>query len=170
VASNPCLAVGQQQLALFCHTTGQRAALALPGCDVVFVQGHITDNQVLSQRPGYINVILIQSRGAACTDMDLCFQCQQNPGQGLFLECRSLLGHFGGCCDNCKWCDHVACCTLTFALADNDDSSDSEVDDNDGDCTRSIKSEAKDDGCPRRKLLGRVDASGSETQVDPWVL
>ena len=60
-APSPVLAVGQQQLAHFCHAPGQRAALALPGCDVAFVRGRITGNQVLSQWPRYINVILIQS-------------------------------------------------------------------------------------------------------------
>jgi len=71
----PSLAVGQQQLAPFCHSVGQRAALALPGHDVIFVQGHITANQVLSQQPGYINAILIQSQGAAHMGKDLCFHC-----------------------------------------------------------------------------------------------
>jgi hypothetical protein len=170
-AAIPTLAVGQQQLAPFCHSQVQRAALTLPGYDVVFVQGHITGNQVLSQRPGYINAILIQSRRVACVDNDSCFQCCTNRDRGPFLECCSLNRHFSGCCGNCKWHDHAACCTLTFVLVDNDDSPDSGADDNDdGDCTiLAIKSEAKDDGC-RRKLLGGVDASGSGTQADPFVL
>ena len=60
---------------------------------------------------------------------------------------------------------------LTFAPADNNDSPDSGADDDNGDCTRPIKSEAKDDGHLSGKLLlGGVDSSGSGTQSDPWVL
>ena len=141
----------------------QRVVLALPGQDVAFVRGRITGAQVLSQRPGYINAILIQSRGASCTGDDSCFQCRTNPGRGPFLECRSINGHFGGCCGNCKWRDHAACCTLTFVLVDNDDSLDSRADGDDENCTILIKLEAKDDGRLGGKLLGRVDASGART-------
>jgi uncharacterized protein DUF3716 len=154
----------------------QRAVLALPGRDVAFVQGRITGNQVLSQRPGYINAILIQSRGASRTDDDACFQCRTNPGRGPFPECRSVDGHFGGCCGNCKWRDHAARCTLTFAQPDSDEGPDSGADDDDndraGNRTRAIKSEANEDG-PRldgKLLLGGVETSGSGSREDPFVL
>jgi hypothetical protein len=170
-AAVPTLAVGQQQLAPFCHSQVQRAALTLPGRDVAFVRGRITGNQVLSQRPGYINAILIQSRGVARVGDDSCFQCRTNCDRGPFPECRSLNGHFGGCCGNCKWRDYAARCTLTFVSVDNDDGPDSRADDNDEEdrTIPLIKSEAKDDG-RGRKLLGGVDASGSGTQADPFVL
>jgi hypothetical protein len=145
----------------------QRAVLALPGQDVAFVQGRITGAQVLSQRPGYINVILIQSRGASCTGDDSCFQCRTNPGRGPFLECRSINGHFGGCCGNCKWHDHVARCTLTFVPVDNDRDLDSEADNDDRDRTRPVKSEANDEGSC---LLGGAGVSGSGLQADSIVL
>jgi hypothetical protein len=34
--------------------------------------------------------------------------CLNYQRQGLcpFPECRHTLGHFGGCCGNCKWRDH----------------------------------------------------------------
>jgi hypothetical protein len=71
--------------------------------------------------------------------------------------------HFGRCCGNCKWQDHGARCTLTFVPVDSEDSPDSGADDSDGDRTKTIKSEAKDDGRLGGKLLGGVDASGSGT-------
>ena len=40
------------------------------------------------------------------------------------------------------------------------------MDNNNGDCTKSIKLEAKDNGHLSGKLLGRVDASRSRTQED----
>lgn len=60
---NPVLIVGGAQLRPFCYAPGQIAIFALPGADVVFVRGTITPAQVGSHRPGYINAILIQSRG-----------------------------------------------------------------------------------------------------------
>jgi hypothetical protein len=131
----------------------------------------------LSQRPGYINAILIQSRRASCTSDDTCFQCCTNPGQGPFLECRFVNRHFGRCCGNCKWRDYAACCTLTFAQPDSDEGPDSGADDNDnddctGNCTRAIKSEANKDGprLDRKLLLSGVESSGSGSREDPFVL
>jgi Protein of unknown function (DUF3716) len=125
----------------------------------------------LSQRPGYINTILIQSRGVARVGDDSCFQCRTNRDRGPFPECRSLNRHFGRYCGNCKWRDYAARCTLTFVSVDNDDGPDSRADDNDKEdrTIPLIKSEAKDDS-RGRKLLGGVDASGSGTQADPFVL
>jgi Protein of unknown function (DUF3716) len=166
-APSPTLAVGLGQLATFCHSNVQRAVLALLGQDVAFVRGRITGAQVLSQRPGYINAILIQSRGASRIGDDSCFQYRTNPGRGPFLECRSINGHFGGCCGNCKWRDHAARCTLTFVPVDNDGDSDSGADDDDRDRTRPVKSEANDEGS---RLLGGARVSGSGSQADPIVL
>jgi hypothetical protein len=145
-APSPTLAVGLGQLAPFCHSNVQRAVLALPGHDVAFVRGRITGAQVLSQRPGYINAILIQREGASRTGDDSCFQCRTNPGRGPLPECRSINGYFGGCCGNCKWRDHAARYMRTFVPVDNDGDSDSGADDNNKDRTRLVKLEANDEG------------------------
>jgi hypothetical protein len=130
----------------------------------------------LSQGPRYINAILIQSRRASRTGDDACFQCHTNPDRGPFPECRSIDGHFGGCYGNCKWRDHAARCTLTFAQPDSDEGLDSGADDDDndrtGNRTRAIKSEANEDG-PRldgKLLLSGVETSGSRSREDPFVL
>ena len=105
------------------HAPGQRAILALPGRDVEFVHGTITAAQISSHRPGYINAILIQSRGHA--PPRACRQCRSvRPGLRPFPECRSTPGHFGGACANCKWRDHGARCSLVTGDDDGDDGPD----------------------------------------------
>ena len=95
----------------FVHAPGQLAILALPGLDVEFVRGTITPVQIGSHRPGYINAILIQSRGQSVNPG--CLQCRSpRPGLRPFPECRATPGHFGGACANCKWRDHGARCSL----------------------------------------------------------
>jgi Protein of unknown function (DUF3716) len=85
--------------------------LALPRQDVVFVQEAITSNQIASHRPSYINAILIQSRGNVV--LNPCTACQgPRPGLRSFLECRRLLGHFGGCYGNYKWRDRASKCSV----------------------------------------------------------
>ncbi|OJD20098.1 hypothetical protein ACJ73_08569 [Blastomyces percursus] len=87
-----------------------REVLALPGQDVVFVRGAITEVQVRSHRPSYINVLLIQSRGQP--EPHACTACRDGPGFRPFPECRRVPGHFGGACGNCKWQDHAARCSV----------------------------------------------------------
>ena len=57
----------------------------------------------------YINVILIQSQSvlvsADCVNRQTC-------GMVLFLKCRHMSEHFSECCNNCKWCDHTAHCSV----------------------------------------------------------
>ena len=50
------------------------------------------------------------------------------PGLRPFPECRRAIGHFGGCCGNCKWRDHAARCSArddnNVVLSDDDDDDD----------------------------------------------
>jgi hypothetical protein len=87
----------------------QQAILLLPGQDVPYVPGRITQAQVASNRPSYINGILIQRAGAPHPQGN-CLNCQRR-GLMPFTECRRTIGHFGGCCGNCKWRDHARQCT-----------------------------------------------------------
>ena len=86
----------------------QQAILALPGRDVPYVPGRITQAQIASNRPSYINAVLIQRARWVHSQGD-CLNCQR---QGLrpFTECRRTQGHFGRCCGNCKWREHAAWC------------------------------------------------------------
>ncbi|EDN10720.1 predicted protein [Histoplasma mississippiense (nom. inval.)] len=71
----------------------------------------MTELQVRSHRPSYINAILIQSRGR--TEPHACLACRSaHPGLQPFPECRRLPGHFGGACGNCKWRDHAIRCSV----------------------------------------------------------
>ncbi|OJD22097.1 hypothetical protein ACJ73_06562 [Blastomyces percursus] len=92
------LFIAGQQLNLFAHSPQSRAVLALPGQDVVFVRGAITEVQVRSHRASYINALLIQSRGRP--EPHACTACRGGPGLRPFPECRRLPGHFGGACGN----------------------------------------------------------------------
>ena len=82
-------------MAAFVHSPQGRAVLALPGQDVVFVQGAITPKQVGSHRPSYINAILIQSRGNVV--LGPCTACQGSrpglrPVPGVPSSSRALPG------------------------------------------------------------------------------
>ncbi|KAK7985904.1 hypothetical protein PG988_003526 [Apiospora saccharicola] len=112
------LPVGGQQLAQFCHNNLQHAVLALPGFNVLVVRGFITQAQITSARPSYINGLLIASRGRL--EDPPCAKCARqmtlNGGYSTpFPRCVRLPGHFGGCCANCKWVDHASKCTKTDA-------------------------------------------------------
>ncbi|OJD24033.1 hypothetical protein ACJ73_04608 [Blastomyces percursus] len=96
-----------RQLNPFAHSPQSRAVLALPGQDVVFVRGAITEVQVRSHRQSYVNALLIQSRGQP--EPHACTACR---GGRPFPECRRVPGHFGGACGNCKWRDHAARCSV----------------------------------------------------------
>lgn len=102
------LIIGGQQLAPFVHTPGGRALLAMPGQNVHFNHGKFTVGQLFQHRPSYINALLIQSRGILCTD---CAYCAAPRTMPVFLECRRVPGHFGGCCGNCKWPDKAVRCS-----------------------------------------------------------
>ncbi|EDN08635.1 predicted protein [Histoplasma mississippiense (nom. inval.)] len=79
------LFVADQQLSPFTHSPQSRAVLALPGQDVPFVRGSMTELQVRSHRPSYINAILIQSRGR--TEPHACLACRSaHPGLRPFPQ------------------------------------------------------------------------------------
>ncbi|KAL2116690.1 hypothetical protein VTJ04DRAFT_8858 [Mycothermus thermophilus] len=95
------------------HET-QRALWRLPSREtIMFVQGWITAKHIASQRPSYINGLLIHSRGQDAAVA--CQQCQQKRERnalGPFLTCRILPGSFHNSCSNCKWFDNTAACSL----------------------------------------------------------
>lgn len=95
------------------HET-QRAVFRLPSREtILFVQGWITAKHIASQRPSYVNGLLIHSRGqdAALS----CVQCNEKRAKnalGPFLTCRVLPGSYHNSCSNCKWFDNTSACSL----------------------------------------------------------
>lgn len=87
--------------------------VALPAIDVEAWVGGVSERQVRTGRPSYINAILIQSRGSLnITPCEACTATLRRPvGPRPFTECRSLPGFCGGCCGNCKWRDYGAQCS-----------------------------------------------------------
>ncbi len=103
------LFVDQQQLTQYTHFSQTRVILVLLSVNVLFVQLHITLNQMRTHQLLYINTILIQSQ-SVLVSAD-CVNCQ-TCGMTLFLKCHCTLKHFSECCDNCKWRDHACCCFI----------------------------------------------------------
>jgi len=103
------LFVDQQQLAQYTHFSQTRAILVLLDVNVLFVQLHITLNQVRTHQLLYINAILIQSQGVLVSAG--CANCQAR-SMALFSECHHTPEHFSKCCSNCKWRDHTHCCSV----------------------------------------------------------
>jgi hypothetical protein len=95
------------------HET-QKAIYRLPCRETIyFVQGWITARHVASQRPSYINGLLIHSRGQDSAIS--CVQCVERSAKnalGPFLTCRVLPGQFHNSCSNCKWFDNTSLCSL----------------------------------------------------------
>ncbi|KAL1879093.1 hypothetical protein VTK73DRAFT_7317 [Phialemonium thermophilum] len=92
----------------------QRAIFRLPSREIIyFVQGWITARHIATQRPSYVNGLLIHSRGE---DSPLsCAQCVERRAKnalGPFLTCRILSGTFHNSCSNCKWFDNTSACSL----------------------------------------------------------
>ncbi len=116
------LFVDQQQLAQYAHFSQTRVILVLLSVNVLFVQLHITLNQVRTHQLLYINVILIQSQGVLVSAG--CLNCQAHD-MALFSECCCMSEHFSECCSNCKWCDHACCCfvcnnDILIVISDNE--------------------------------------------------
>lgn len=61
----------------------------------------------MTQRPSYINAILVASRAPRSNNR----QCQRG-GDVYFRGSPYLPGWFNGCCANCKWPDGAARCPL----------------------------------------------------------
>jgi len=120
------LFIDQQQLAQYAHFSQTRVILALFGVNVLFIQLHITLNQVRTHQLLYINAILIQSQGVLISVS--CLNCQAH-GMTLFLKCRHTSEHFDECCDNCKWHDHACRCFIhnndvLIVISDDEDNDD----------------------------------------------
>jgi len=77
--------------------------------NILFVQQCITLNQMRTHHSSYINVILIQSQDVLISAD--CINCQTHD-MTLFSECYCMSKHFNECCDNCKWRDHTAHCSV----------------------------------------------------------
>ncbi len=103
------LFIDQQQLTLYVYFSQTMIILVLLNVNVLFVQLHITLNQMRTHQLSYINVILIQSQDVLISVS--CTNCQKH-SMTLFSECCCTLKHFNECCDNCKWHDHAACCSV----------------------------------------------------------
>lgn len=95
------------------HET-QRAIFRLPSRETIyFVEGWITARHIASQRPSYVNGLLIHSRGL--DSVVACVQCVERRAKnalGPFLTCRVLPGSFHNSCSNCKWFDNTSSCSL----------------------------------------------------------
>lgn len=103
------LYVGGNQMRNVIHSSQSRAALALPGRDILIVRRSWNVERLASKRSSYMNAILIQSRDRR--QCQACAQCSQaRPGLYPFPKCRRVAGHFGETCANCKWRDHTSRC------------------------------------------------------------
>ncbi|KAL2160137.1 hypothetical protein VTH06DRAFT_1792 [Thermothelomyces fergusii] len=95
------------------HET-QRNVFRLPSREtILFVQGWITAKHIASQRPSYVNGLLIHSRGQDAVVS--CVQCAEKRAKdalGPFLSCRVLPGSYHNSCSNCKWFDNTSACSL----------------------------------------------------------
>jgi len=95
------------------HET-QRAIFGMPSREtILFVQGWITAKHIASQRPSYVNGLLIHSRGQDAAVA--CAQCTEKRAKnalGPFLTCRVLPGSYHNSCSNCKWFDNTSTCSL----------------------------------------------------------
>ncbi len=110
------LPVGGQQLAEFCHNAFQCQVFVLNGRNVLVVRGAITEAQIRSYRPSYINVLFIQSRGIVprlpCSMYQTQIRASVRRWTRLFSICIRLSDHFGSTYANCKWQDHAARCDI----------------------------------------------------------
>ncbi|KAM7201244.1 hypothetical protein V8F20_004990 [Naviculisporaceae sp. PSN 640] len=92
----------------------QRTIYRMPSREIIYyVQGWITARHIASQRPSYLNGLLIHSRGQDSPTS--CNQCVERRGKnalGPFLTCRVLQGVFHNSCSNCKWFDNTSACSL----------------------------------------------------------
>ncbi|KAL2174356.1 uncharacterized protein P884DRAFT_263970 [Thermothelomyces heterothallicus CBS 202.75] len=95
------------------HET-QRNIFRMPSREtILFVQGWITAKHIASQRPSYVNGLLIHSRGQDAAVS--CVQCAEKRAKGSlgpFLSCRVLPGSYHNSCSNCKWFDNTSACSL----------------------------------------------------------
>ncbi|KAK3397119.1 hypothetical protein B0T20DRAFT_454424 [Sordaria brevicollis] len=80
---------------------------------IYFVNGWITARHIASQRPSYVNGLLIHSRGTdAPVQCNQCAERRTKNALGPFIVCRILPGSFHNSCSNCKWFDNTSACSL----------------------------------------------------------
>ena len=80
---------------------------------IYFVNGWITARHIASQRPSYVNGLLIHSRGTdAPVQCNQCADRRTKNALGPFIVCRILPGSFHNSCSNCKWFDNTSACSL----------------------------------------------------------
>ena len=93
----------------------------------------ITEAQVCSHRPSYINALLIQNRGKAVRTLYIACQMQMTASTNGWVRpfpvCIWLSNHFGKAYANCKWWDHVGRCSIRDGQANDTDESGSLDDD-----------------------------------------
>ncbi|KAK1830715.1 hypothetical protein QBC39DRAFT_353097 [Podospora conica] len=99
--------------ALLVHET-QRAIFRQPSREIIhFVQGWISARHIASQRPSYVNGLLIHSRGDdAPVSCASCADRRAKGSLGPFPACRVLAGQYHNSCSNCKWFDNTSACSL----------------------------------------------------------
>lgn len=92
----------------------QRTIFRMPSREIIYyVQGWITARHIASQRPSYVNGLLIHSRGQdSPTSCNQCVERRAKNALGPFLTCRALQGVFHNSCSNCKWFDNTSACSL----------------------------------------------------------
>jgi len=130
VDEDSVLFVDQQQLTQYTHFSQTRDILTLLSVNISFVQLCILLNQVRTHQLLYINVILIQSQGVLISVG--CTNCQTHD-MTSFSECHCTSKHFNECCDNCKWRDHAAHCSVhnnDVLIVISDDENDNNVNEN----------------------------------------
>ena len=81
--------------------------LAMPGHNVLLRPGKSLPSNHRELR--VVENLLIQSRGTR--NEAACQYCEK--GLGIYKECRSISGWFGGACGSCKRNDGAAGCTLS---------------------------------------------------------
>jgi len=175
------LSVANQGLAPFVRSAPGRSVLSLPGRNVVIRDSVVTAAKIASNRPSYINAVLIQSRGTppyvagntAAVGCTGCSSLNQPAGSGkAFPECRRLTGHFDGACGNCKWQDHAARCSVRDSAQQaqtEPSSSSSDDDDNDEDEEETDFEGFPDEGDPSQASGSRTRASGTATMTSVMV-
>jgi hypothetical protein len=109
--------IGGQELRPFGHSPAQRTVIGMPPrTHVIIVDRRVRPHQILSNRPSYINALLISSRGVwqpdACTACRAKIEADPNGYASPFAFCVRIVGQFGGACNNCKWLDHGARCSF----------------------------------------------------------
>jgi hypothetical protein len=77
--------------------------------DVEIFENRVTEQQIRSALPAYVNALLLQFRGIINTIA--CNLCRTRENRGPLVQCVSLENEWNGCCANCKWRNHGARCS-----------------------------------------------------------